>query len=86
VLTQHLRDAGYEVIIRPSPWHLGPGSEQLQRQLINGWCEAALEVAPDSKATIESWQQQRLQDADKRDSAISVGHQDLLALPPWSAR
>src|SRR5262249_46084993 len=49
------RALGYHVHRESSDWVLTPGMSELQRGLIDGWAEAALEIAPDQAAMIKSW-------------------------------
>jgi len=74
------RSAGYDTLLRPSPWRLGAADTSLARALIDGWGAAASEQRPDDAALIQSW-------ADRRTATttltpgLDVGHVDLLALP-----
>jgi len=44
---QQFAEAGYRVRREPSDWTLGPEVAGLQRMLIDGWAQAATEMAPD---------------------------------------
>jgi hypothetical protein len=68
---------GYAVRRRPSPWRLGPGERALQDALVEGIAAAAGETG---LAVAESWGQARR--AASGVSSCTVGHADLLALPP----
>jgi hypothetical protein len=54
--------------------------------LIDGWAQAAIEMAPDRSATIARWRERRLAHVDARHSRIVVGHDDLAAWLPRSER
>jgi hypothetical protein len=72
--------AGYRVRRAPSDWVLTPDDRDLQRHLIEGWAEAAVEIAPDQAGTIGSWLARRLAHVDAGESCITVGHEDLAAI------
>jgi SAM-dependent methyltransferase len=78
-LAARARDAGWRVMVRRSDWKLGGDEDRTGLSLlIDGWAAAAREIAPGLSDQIEDWR------ADRRTSAtrITVGHHDLLALPP----
>jgi hypothetical protein len=75
-----LARAGYEVHTASSDWRLGPADRALQQRLIDGWAEAAREVAPGEAAAIERWAGRRRAHVDDDLSELVVGHQDLAAL------
>ena len=62
-----------------SDWTLGRADSDLQRQLIEGWANAAAERAPAEAAAIDHWQRRRLQHVAAGRSTIVVGHEDLAA-------
>lgn len=72
---------GYDVRRERTNWVLGPESLELQRQLIEGWAHAALEIAPEKAATIRDWLGRRLEHLRQGRSQIVVGHEDLAASP-----
>lgn len=74
-----LAAAGYEVHRAQSDWVLSPEDDQLQRQLIDGWAQAATEIAPDHTAAIKDWRARRLAHVESGHSQIIVGHSDLIA-------
>ena len=73
---------GYQVQREPSDWVLPPESEELQRNLIEGWAEAAMAIAPDRSASISGWRTRRLEHVASGRSRLVVGHQDLAGWPP----
>jgi hypothetical protein len=72
-----LRDAGYDVEHEISDWLLGSEHAELQRQLIEGWGEAATEVSPAQRGIIEDWRGRRLAHVDAGRSQLIVGHADV---------
>ena len=55
---------------------------ELQRQLIEGWAEAALEIAPDQAAMVGRWLARRIAHVEGGRSRVSVCHEDLAAWLP----
>jgi hypothetical protein len=72
---------GYSVQRERTNWILGPESSELQRQLIEGWAHAALEMAPAKAPLIRDWLTRRLEHLRQGRSRIVVGHEDLVAFP-----
>jgi hypothetical protein len=72
---------GYDVRRERTNWILGPESSELQRQLIEGWAHAALEIAPEYTGVIGDWLARRLDHLHQGRSRIVVGHEDLAAFP-----
>jgi hypothetical protein len=70
---------GYRVQRARSDWVLTPESRELQRQLIDGWAQAAAEIAPAREAVIDAWRDRRLAHALAGRSEMTVGHQDFSA-------
>jgi hypothetical protein len=77
------RSNGHEVRIASSDWVLRRTSapDALQEQLIDGWAEAASEMAADRAGIIEAWRRQRRSHVTSGQAVLTVGHQDLAALP-----
>ena len=75
---------GYRTWRLPSPWRLGPEDRALALGLIDGWEDAALDLSPLSARArrIRAWAVRRRQTAAAGRFELTVGHQDLLALPP----
>jgi hypothetical protein len=78
--------AGYRVRVEPSDWLLSPDERSLQRALVDGWAQAAAEMAPDQSETIERWRTRRLGHVEHGRSRLQVGHQDLAAWRPGSSK
>lgn len=75
-------EAGYQVQHEPSDWTLGPAEADVQKLLIDGWMQAATEMAPDRTSTIARWGARRLAHLDAGRSRVIVGHDDLAAWLP----
>jgi SAM-dependent methyltransferase len=79
---------GYRVRREPSDWMLGPADRDIQRLLIDGWADAATEMAPDRAAAIAHWRARRIAHVEAGRSHAVVGHDDLAAWPaspkPWA--
>lgn len=73
--------AGYELACANSDWRLTPADGELQRQLIDGWADAALERTRRDPERIHGWQRRRLAFVDAGVSHLVVGHQDLAGWP-----
>jgi SAM-dependent methyltransferase len=72
----------YRVQRARSDWMLTPESRELQRQVIDGWAEAATDIAPAREAVIDAWRDRRLAHVVAGRSEIAVGHEDLAG---WAA-
>ncbi len=77
-----LAAAGYRCWSANSDWRIGPEEPQLQKALIAGWLEAAIERAPQARPELLDWHQARRAQIDSGGLRIQVGHRDLIALPP----
>ena len=73
---------GYRVRREATDWVLPPDARDLQRRLIEGWAEAAAEIAPERSAMIDGWLARRLAHVDAGRSRLTVGHEDLAAWLP----
>ena len=73
---------GYAVDREASDWHLEPDAAELQRQMIEGWARAAVQVAPDRAAIIREWTDRRLAHVLEGHSRLVVGHEDLAVWLP----
>jgi hypothetical protein len=77
-------EKGYRVRREQTDWVLGSEDGELQRHLIDGWAEAATEMAPDLSAVIASWRTRRLAHVNAGRSRLIVGHHDMAAWLPRS--
>ncbi len=88
VLPEYLARAGLKVSVRPSPWLLPAGDVSalsLAQQLLTGWAIAAKAQADHDGMEIDwidRWQQRIEQALLSGSLGLSVGHVDVLALPP----
>ena len=74
--------AGYVVRRARSDWNLAESDAALQRPLVQGWADAAVELAPDRAVLIAEWLARRVRHIDEGRSRIVVGHEDLAAWLP----
>jgi hypothetical protein len=72
---------GRDVVLRPSPWRLGPGQGALAAEWFMGWLAAACEQHPELGAVAPSYARRRLAEAAEGRLSVTVHHQDLLARP-----
>ena len=72
---------GAEVLVRPSPWRLGPSHPDLAAEWIAGWVGAACEQDIELAAECEVYTRERLAHARAGQLVVTVGHADLLVLP-----
>ncbi|SFU41691.1 methyltransferase domain-containing protein [Halomonas korlensis] len=85
ILTTLAREAGYRVECAATPWYLAAGDEEmlpLARALVDGWFAAARDQAPGEEERLQHWRERRLAGLERGELGITVGHLDLLALPP----
>ncbi len=75
------RRLGGEVIVRPSPWRLGPAHAALAAEWFSGWVQAACEQEAELAGEREPYCRRRLEQASAGKLAVGVGHADLLILP-----
>jgi hypothetical protein len=78
---QAFRRLGADVLVRPSPWRLGPAHSALAAEWFSGWVGAAREQDPELAAECEPYARRRLEQASAGGLAVTVGHADLLVLP-----
>ena len=76
------RMAGYRVRLAPSPWVLDAREGPLVRDLLDGWARAATEMETERAGAIRRWARLRTDQVGRGEVQVSVGHLDLLALPP----
>jgi hypothetical protein len=72
-------EAGYRVERARSDWVLAPEARDMQRELIDGWAKAALEIAPEKAPLVRDWLARRLAHVAEGRSFVTVGHEDLAA-------
>lgn len=72
---------GMEVLVRPSPWRLGPEQPALVEAWLAGWLAAAGEQEPRLAGPARAYARRRRAEAAGGRLSIVVDHLDLLALP-----
>jgi SAM-dependent methyltransferase len=72
---------GFDVLRRPSPWLLEAQDRELVREWFTGWLGAALEQDPSLVARAGTYAERRLAEASAGRLAVTVQHEDVLALP-----
>lgn len=85
ILPVALEAAGFEVKSGPSDWRLVAGqadTTSLGLALLDGWRQSVLEIEPEQVELIDLWYQRRALELENRQIGITVGHVDVLALPP----
>ena len=75
---------GYCVLVRSSPWRLGPAQAGLAAEWFAGWLAAACQQRPELQVEAVSYARQRLAAATAGRLGVTVQHQDLLADPRGS--
>ena len=65
-----------------SDWRIPRTALRMQRALIDGAADAARNARPAHATAIASWQEARLRQALRGRLAITIGHRDILVLPP----
>lgn len=78
---ESFRQRGAEVLVRPSPWRLGPADGALTVEWLTGWVDAACEREPEFTCDADPYLRRRLREAAVGALAVTVGHADLLVLP-----
>ena len=73
---------GAEVVVRPSPWQLGASRGDLAAEWFTGWVDAAFEQEADLPAEAGEYARRRLAEAAAGRLAVTVGHADILVMPP----
>lgn len=76
-LAERLAARGWRVTTAPSPWRLGAAERALIRALAEGSAQAVAETGALAPVDLARWAQARA-----RAERVTVGHLDLLALPP----
>lgn len=85
ILATLMREGGYRVESAATPWVLVAGESgmlPLAEALVAGWYDAALEQATGEEKRLQNWRERRLAGLKRGELGITVGHLDLLALPP----
>ena len=72
---------GADVLLRTSPWHLGPAEATLAAEWLAGWLDAACEQEADLVGERDRYERRRLSEAGAGRLRVTVDHADLLVLP-----
>ena len=72
---------GADVLVRPSPWLLGPDQADLTAEWFTGWLDAACQQRPELVAATADYARRRTAQATAGELGVTVHHHDLLALP-----
>ena len=72
---------GYRTRSEASDWRMNRSDRGLQRELLDGWLTAAVEVDPDRALEFEKWHERRLVHIEGDGSELIVGHTDLMGQP-----
>jgi hypothetical protein len=74
-----LSERGFTTASAPSDWRIPRTALGMQRALIDGAADAARPAHP---TAVTTWQEARLRQALRGRLAITIGHRDILGLPP----
>lgn len=85
-LARALYGAGDQPLLALSDWTAEPTDRAFQRALVEGWAQAAREIAPERAEAIDSWCGDRLGAIEGGTARARVGHVDLLRLPRGQRR
>ncbi len=72
------RRLGADVMVRPSPWRLGPSESELAGEWFTGWVRAACEQRSELAADAHDYSRRRLAQASAGRLGVTVDHADLL--------
>ncbi len=78
-LQQLLTAQGYDFQRAASDWDIGPEHSALQNELVAGWCQAAIDTAPERAPMLRSWLQRRRAHIAAQRSELRIGHVDIVA-------
>src|SRR3954447_16265947 len=76
---QGFRRRGLDVLVRTSPWRLGPEHAALTAEWFTGWLGAACEQRPELAPPAVAYAPRRLAEAAAGELSVTVYHQDVLA-------
>ena len=72
----------YRTVLAPSPWVLDGSDAELVRALVDGWAAVAVELRAGDESSVRAWAARRCEGVATGRVRLTVGHWDLLALPP----
>ena len=74
-------ESGFDVLVRPSPWRLGPAEPALTEAWLDGWVGPACEQSPELEELRPAYVSRRLHELLEGRLSVTVHHMDLLARP-----
>ncbi len=77
---------GYHIRSAPSDWRIGTQSQALQQAIVQGWFEAASEIAPQRAEALNAWLAKRRAHIDAARSELRIGHADIIGRPGRPSR
>jgi hypothetical protein len=80
--TASFTELGAEVFVADTPWQLGADHARLMAEWLPGWVTAACEQEPELVGSARAYLRQRTAEAAGGCLQVTVGHSDLLAMPP----
>ncbi|NOJ64201.1 SAM-dependent methyltransferase [Arthrobacter sp. 147(2020)] len=78
----YLADANFTVTTVDTPWELTGDHAQLIHRFLSDRADAVLEEDPTLAGEVDRWLARRSEQAAARSLRVTIGHRDLLALPP----
>jgi hypothetical protein len=75
------KSLGYSVVSDESDWIIGADDRAMQNELLEGWADAARDMATIPDAEIASWLTRRKAAVSEGLSSMRVGHVDFFAFP-----
>jgi hypothetical protein len=78
-LAAMLEHLGYRAELRPSPWFLELEQAAMQMALLEGWVDAARQIASGAGDDLADWVDQRCRWIERGESRLRVGHWDVFA-------
>jgi hypothetical protein len=82
VAERMLAEHGYRIERARSDWCVGRAQRALQRSLVEGWCNAACDMAPHRAPALHHWLDRRLGHIVAARSDLRVGHVDMFGRCP----
>jgi hypothetical protein len=73
---------GFDVRIAASDWRIAAPHPEMLGQMLVEACAVACEAAPEQAPAVQRWRAVREAQLEAGELALTVGHSDLLALPP----
>ena len=80
VAVEEFSKLGAEILVRPSPWQLGPSQAGLIAEWFTGWTAAAFEQEGELSKECEFYTRRRLAQATAGQLTVTVDHADVLVL------